>query len=967
MSGIPVDNAGRHIYFSYQRSTCPFGQSAPKSFSFSTELILCLRPVVPCSREPHSELASDTPLPYLSEQPNRPALYGCPVRDGNGDFTVKILKKTLAASLFTLFLLAMASPVPTTAAVNSQACLLSSGKWVNASLSQVEARDFRITYDATPSASTVDAVTGLSSGPASNFPNLAVIARFNSNGTIDAMNGSSYTAASVIRYSARTTYHFILDVNIATHTYNAYVMLGSIPTTIGSHLAFRSEQAKVSTLAYLGAMTSPGTHTVCNIALSNTAVAPAIITQPTSRTVAIGQLASFSIATTGTAPLSYQWKRNGVAISGATSASYATPVTTAADNGMQFSAVVRNSAGTATSHVAVLIVKATVAAPSISTQPLSQNVTAGQSAKFSVVAGGIAPLTYQWSKNGSSIRGAVSSSYATPVTSISDNGAWFAVLVRNSAGVATSNAVTLNVKAAAVAPSITVQPLARSVVAGQAATFSVTTTGTGPMAYQWKKTGSPITGAISSSYTTALTTPSDNGKQFTVLVSNSAGNVTSIPALLTVKAAGPVPGCLLSSGTWVNTLLTQTQTSSFHIAFDATPSTSTVDAVTGLSSGTASAYQNLAAIVRFNSGGTIDARNGSTYTSGAAIPYSAGVSYHFTLDVNLATHTYDAYVMIGSVQTTIGANLAFRTEQAKATSLSYLGAMSSLGSHTVCNVKMSSPSATAPAIATQPVSRTVVAGQPATFSVVASGTATLTYQWKKNGTALSGATSASYTTPAATASDNAAKFTVVVSNAAGSVASNPASLTVSAAATLLLNSSSSSLNFGNVSVSSSSVQNATLTNVGNSNVTISQVLVAGAGFNSSGGSSGLILAPGQSTTLVSTFAPPASGAAIGKITVSSNSSNSPASIALTGNGVAAVAHSVVLSWTGGASGITGYHTYSSTVSGGPFVKLTSTPLSSPSYTDTSVQPGHTYYYVVTALNSSSQESTYSSEVTAIVP
>ena len=727
---------------------------------------------------------------------------------------MKILKKTLAASLFTLFLLAMASPVPTTAAVNSQACLLSSGKWVNASLSQVEARDFRITYDATPSASTVDAVTGLSSGPASNFPNLAVIARFNSNGTIDAMNGSSYTAASVIRYSARTTYHFILDVNIATHTYNAYVMLGSIPTTIGSHLAFRSEQAKVSTLAYLGAMTSPGTHTVCNIALSNTAVAPAIITQPTSRTVTIGQLASFSIATTGTAPLSYQWKRNGVAISGATSASYATPVTTAADNGMQFSAVVRNSAGTATSHVAVLIVKATVAAPSISTQPLSQNVTAGQSAKFSVVAGGIAPLTYQWSKNGSSISGAVSSSYATPVTSISDNGAWFAVLVRNSAGVATSNAVTLNVKAAAVAPSITVQPLARSVVAGQAATFSVTTTGTGPMAYQWKKTGSPITGAISSSYTTVLTTPSDNGAQFTVLVSNSAGNVTSIPALLTVKAAAP--------------------------------------------------------------------------------------------------------------------------------------------------------SATAPAITTQPVSRTVVAGQPATFSVVASGTATLTYQWKKNGTALSGATSASYTTPAATVSDNAAQFSVLVSNATGSATSNPASLTVSAAATVLLNSSSNSLNFGSVSVSSSSTENVTLTNAGKSNVTISQVLVAGAGFNSTS-SNGIILSPGQSTTLTATFAPSTNGTVTGKITVSSNASNSPASISLSGTGVAAASHSVALSWTGDASGVTGFNTYSSAVSGGPFVKLTSTPLSSPSYTDTSVQPGRTYYYVVTAVNSSNQESTYSSEVTAIVP
>ena len=278
-----------------------------------------------------------------------------------------------------------------------------------------------------------------------------------------------------------------------------------------------------------------------------------------------------------------------------------------------------------------------------------------------------------------------------------------------------------------------------------------------------------------------------------------------------------------------------------------------------------------------------------------------------------------------------------------------------------------SVSGTAPTIRTQPVSRTLTVGQPVTFSVEASGTATLTYQWKKNGTALSGANSASYTTLATTASDNGAQFTVVVGNAAGAVTSNPALLTVSAAAHLLLNSSASSLSFGSVNVSSSSVQNVTLTNAGKADVTISQVLVAGAGFNSTGGSSGLILAPGQSTTLTSTFAPSATGVATGKITVSSNASNSPASISLSGTGVAASSHSVVLSWTGGAVGIGGYHAYSSTVSGGPFVRMTSSLLSSPSYTDTSVLPGHTYYYVVTAVNSANQESTYSSEVTATVP
>jgi len=90
--------------------------------------------------------------------------------------------------------------------------------------------------------------------------------------------------------------------------------------------------------------------------------------------------------------------------------------------------------------------------------------------------------------------------------------------------------------------------------------------------------------------------------------------------------------------------------------------------------------------------------------------------------------------------------------------------------------------AAAPQITTQPANQSVTAGQTATFSVVASGTAPLGYQWSKNGTAISGATAASYTTPATTSADNGASFAVTVSNAAGMAASTPAMLAVAAAA-----------------------------------------------------------------------------------------------------------------------------------------------------------------------------------------
>jgi len=90
----------------------------------------------------------------------------------------------------------------------------------------------------------------------------------------------------------------------------------------------------------------------------------------------------------------------------------------------------------------------------------------------------------------------------------------------------------------------------------------------------------------------------------------------------------------------------------------------------------------------------------------------------------------------------------------------------------------------APRITAQPVNAAVTVGQPATFSVAATGTSPLTYQWQKNGANISGATSSTYTTPATTSADNSAKFDALVSNAAGSMTSSAATLTVNPAAAL---------------------------------------------------------------------------------------------------------------------------------------------------------------------------------------
>jgi len=90
------------------------------------------------------------------------------------------------------------------------------------------------------------------------------------------------------------------------------------------------------------------------------------------------------------------------------------------------------------------------------------------------------------------------------------------------------------------APRILTQPASQTVVVGQTATFSVKVAGLGPITYQWQMGTTPITGATAPSYTTAATATSDNGLQFSVVVSSSAGSTTSNTATLTVSAATDV-------------------------------------------------------------------------------------------------------------------------------------------------------------------------------------------------------------------------------------------------------------------------------------------------------------------------------------------------------------------------------------------------------------------------------------------
>ena len=173
---------------------------------------------------------------------------------------------------------------------------------------------------------------------------------------------------------------------------------------------------------------------------TGTSNAPSIATQPQSQTVALGANASFSVTTSGTAPLAYQWRFYATNLAGATTSAFTRTNAQPADAG-DYSVVVTNSYGSVTSSVVTLAVSP---APGITNQPQSLSVSLGQSATFSVGAGGLLPLSYQWRFFGTNLPGAVGASFNRAAAQFADAGN-YTVVVTNSSGSVTSSVATLSV------------------------------------------------------------------------------------------------------------------------------------------------------------------------------------------------------------------------------------------------------------------------------------------------------------------------------------------------------------------------------------------------------------------------------------------------------------------------------------------------------------------------------------------
>jgi hypothetical protein len=172
----------------------------------------------------------------------------------------------------------------------------------------------------------------------------------------------------------------------------------------------------------------------------------------------------------------------------------------------------------------------------------------------------------------------------------------------------------------------------------------------------------------------------------TATARDAAGNAsTSTPVTLIVDNIPSSAKCPVSTSIWQDTLIA-THSTQFQASFDATPNLASMDVVTGFSLGTADAYPRLAASVRFNTSGFIDARNGESFASNTPVHYVAGQTYHFRLLINPSTHRYSIYVTPpGSQEITLGTNFAFRINFSR---LNYWAFNAARGSLSVCNLKV---------------------------------------------------------------------------------------------------------------------------------------------------------------------------------------------------------------------------------------------------------------------------------------
>ena len=289
---------------------------------------------------------------------------------------------------------------------------------------------------------------------------------------------------------------------------------------------------------YQVVVSNPGGSTVSSNIVLSVIGAPAITGQPTNQVVALGGPVSLTVTATGTEPLLYQWRFNGVEIAGETNAVLALASAQVTNAGL-YGVTVANIAGVAQSVEAELRL---VGGPVITSQPTGQLVQVGASATLVVVATGDPVLTYQWWRDGVMISGATGASFVIAGAQLTNAGV-YSVVVANGLGRAVSSNAVVAVR---MPVAITQQPSNQVTTVGGAVRFAVNAVGSPPVTYQWRFNGANLLGETTSAlYLRNLQLDQSGG--YSVVVADSFNSVTSsIASLLVVPA---LPSVALFDGT----------------------------------------------------------------------------------------------------------------------------------------------------------------------------------------------------------------------------------------------------------------------------------------------------------------------------------------------------------------------------------------------------------------------------------
>ena len=508
---------------------------------------------------------------------------------------------------------------------------------------------------------------------------------------------------------------------------------------------------------------------------------PSIRVRPASQETCIGSAVTFVVAANGTEPISYQWMKNGEYITGATENRYIIPAASTEDEG-SFSVMVSNLCGSAESEIATLTINS---APSIQIQPSSsQDICIGSAATFNAAASGTEPISYQWMKNGENITGATENSYSIPSASAGEEGS-YSVMVSNKCGsIESSNAaLTLNQL-----PSIQIPPASQDVCINSAVTFNAIATGTEPISYQWMKNGEYITGATENRYTIPVASTEDEGS-YSVMVSNKCGSIESEMAALTINSAPSIQihpssqeGCIDSAVTF-NAAASGTEPLSYQWMKNGENITGATENSYNIPSASAGEEGSYSVMVS-NKCGSIESEIATlTISSAPSIqvqPSSQEGCINSAVTFNAAASGTEpiSYQWMKS-----GENITGATENSYSIpreSTEDEGSYSVMVSNKCGSVESGDAALTLnqmPSIQAQPVSQEICVDSAVTFSATANGTEPISYQWMKNGQAVTGATENSYSIPSVSIGD-AGSYSVMVSNKCGSVESGNAALTL---------------------------------------------------------------------------------------------------------------------------------------------------------------------------------------------